>query len=141
MRNLGWTRGQPCEIAWFECLVQTKDSLLHGGWSLGAQQQRDRLTGGEATGEKVFGDYDAAAITRIRKLRARITGNFVSVNAQADAVPFEIGPLRSQHMAARDRIRRWQAALRTFFLLELALLQRRQFPGWCPVPHGSAPRR
>ncbi len=66
---------------------------------------------------------DANAITRVRRLRARITGNFASVNAQADAVPFEIGPLRNQHMAARDRIRRWQAALRTFFLLELALLQ------------------
>lgn len=67
--------------------------------------------------------HDAGAIIRVRRLRARITGNFASVNAQADAVPFEIGSLRSQHMAARDRIRRWQAALRTFFLLELALLQ------------------
>lgn len=67
--------------------------------------------------------HDAGAIARVRRLRARINGNFAAVNAQADAVPFEIGPLRNQHMAARDRIRRWQAALRTFFLLELALLQ------------------
>ena len=66
---------------------------------------------------------DRAAITRVRRLRAGITTNFSAVNGQADAVPFEIGPLRNQHMAARDRIRRWQAALRTFFLLELALLQ------------------
>ncbi len=27
-------------------------------------------------------------------------------------MPFEIGALRNQHMAARDRIRRWQAMLR-----------------------------
>ncbi len=67
--------------------------------------------------------HDAGAITRVRRLRAQITSNFASVNAQADAVPFEIGPLRTQHMAARDRIRRWQAGLRTYFLLELALLQ------------------
>jgi len=66
---------------------------------------------------------DRATITRVRRLRAGITTNFSTVNGQADAVPFEIGPLRSQHMAARDKIRRWQAALRTFFLLELALLQ------------------
>ena len=67
--------------------------------------------------------HDATTIAQVRRLRTRINNNFSAVNAQADAVPFEIGPLRSQHMAARDRIRRWQAALRTFFLLELALLQ------------------
>jgi multidrug resistance protein MdtO len=66
---------------------------------------------------------DASAINRVRRLRAGIIANFGSVNAQADAVPFEIGAMRNQHMAARDRIRRWQAALRTFFVLELALLQ------------------
>jgi multidrug resistance protein MdtO len=67
--------------------------------------------------------HDASAITRVRRLRARIFDNFGAVNAQADAVPFEIGPRRNQHMAARDRIRRWQAMLRSFYLLELALLQ------------------
>ncbi|ACO33887.1 MULTISPECIES: FUSC family protein [Acidobacterium] len=67
--------------------------------------------------------HDAKAITRVRRLRARIFDNFGAVNAQADAVPFEIGPRRNQHMAARDRIRRWQAMLRGFYILELALLQ------------------
>ena len=67
--------------------------------------------------------HDAGDVTRVRRLRAQIYDNFAAVNAQADAVPFEIGPLRSQHMAARDRIRRWQATLRSFYLLELALLQ------------------
>lgn len=67
--------------------------------------------------------HEAGDVTRVRRLRAQIYDNFGAVNAQADAVPFEIGPLRSQHMAARDRIRRWQASLRSFYLLELALLQ------------------
>lgn len=63
------------------------------------------------------------SIAQVIRLRTRIYDNFGSVNAQADAIPFEIGPLRNQHMAARDRVRRWQAMLRSFYLLELALLQ------------------
>ncbi len=70
---------------------------------------------------------DVALITNARRLRDIIYGNFSIVNAQADAVPFELGAKRNQHMAARDRIRRWQAMLRTFYLLELALLQYRAF--------------
>jgi multidrug resistance protein MdtO len=42
-------------------------------------------------------------------------------------VPFETGPSRAMHMAARDRIRRWQTALRTFYLLETPLIQFRIF--------------
>ena len=66
---------------------------------------------------------DVQSIARVRRLRTAISNNFADVNAQADAVPFEIGAARPQHMAARDHIRRWQAMLRTFFLLELAVLQ------------------
>ncbi len=66
---------------------------------------------------------DASSIARVRRLRTAISNNFAAVNAQADAVPFEIGAARARHMAARDHIRRWQAILRTYFLLELALLQ------------------
>lgn len=71
--------------------------------------------------------HDAEAITSARRLRDKIYANFAAVNSQADAVPFELGDLRAQHMAARDRIRRWQAALRTAYLLQLALLQYRVF--------------
>ncbi|HYK38119.1 FUSC family protein [Alloacidobacterium sp.] len=71
--------------------------------------------------------HDAEAITSARRLRDKIYANFSAVNSQADAVPFELGALRVQHMAARDRIRRWQAALRTAYLLQLALLQYRVF--------------
>ena len=70
---------------------------------------------------------DAASIVGIRRLRDKISGNFAAVIAQADAVPFELGAMRTQHMAARDHIRRWQAMLRAAYLLLLALRQYRVF--------------
>jgi multidrug resistance protein MdtO len=70
---------------------------------------------------------DSAAILKIRRIREDIYRRFGEVNAQSDAVPFETGPLRSGDMAARDRIRRWQASLRSFYLLEAPLLQFRLF--------------
>jgi multidrug resistance protein MdtO len=71
--------------------------------------------------------HDPASIIGIRRLRNKIFSNFATVNAQADAVPFELGKLRARHMAARDRLRRWQAMLRTAYVLQLALLQYRVF--------------
>jgi multidrug resistance protein MdtO len=70
---------------------------------------------------------DDETIMLIRKQRDQVYRYFGEVNAQADAVPFETGPLRAGHMAARDRIRRWQASLRTFYLMEVPLLQFRLF--------------
>ncbi len=70
---------------------------------------------------------DRAAILNIRRLREEIYRHFGEVNAQSDAVPFETGPLRAGDMAARDRIRRWQASLRSFYLLQAPLLQFRLF--------------
>ncbi|WP_446743265.1 hypothetical protein [Silvibacterium acidisoli] len=70
---------------------------------------------------------DAATVLKIRRQRDLIYRQFGLVNAQADAVPFETGPGRPGHMAARDRIRRWQASLRTFYLLEAPLIQFRIF--------------
>lgn len=74
-------------------------------------------------------DYnaDSATIFRIRRQRDQIYRYFGDVNAQADAIPFETGPLRAGHMAARDRLRRWQASLRTFYLIEAPLIQFRVF--------------
>jgi multidrug resistance protein MdtO len=66
---------------------------------------------------------DPDAILKIRRLREEIYRRFGEVNAQSDAVPFETSPLRSSDMAARDRIRRWQASLRSLYLLEAPLLQ------------------
>jgi multidrug resistance protein MdtO len=60
-------------------------------------------------------DADAAAIQGIRSKRDLIYRYFGEVNAQMDAVPFETGAQRAGHMAARDRIRRWQASERTVY--------------------------
>jgi multidrug resistance protein MdtO len=68
-----------------------------------------------------------ADILKVRRQREQVYRYFGEVNAQSDAVPFETGPLRSGDMAARDRIRRWQASLRSFYLLEAPLLQFRVF--------------
>lgn len=70
---------------------------------------------------------DTAAVLKIRRQREQVYRNFGNVNAQSDAVPFETGPQRAGDLAARDRIRRWQASLRTFYLLEVPLLQFRVF--------------
>jgi multidrug resistance protein MdtO len=70
---------------------------------------------------------DANTIILIRRQRDQVSRYFGDVSAQSDAVPFETGPLRAAHMAARDRIRRWQATLRSFYLMELPLLQFRLF--------------
>jgi multidrug resistance protein MdtO len=70
---------------------------------------------------------DTEAIIKIRRQRDQVYRYFSEVNAQADAVPFETGPARAADMAARDRIRRWQASLRTFYLLEAPLIQFRVF--------------
>jgi len=70
---------------------------------------------------------DLNAILSVRRMREDIYRRFGEVNAQSDAVPFETGPMRSGDMAARDRVRRWQASLRSFYLLEAPLLQFRLF--------------
>ena len=70
---------------------------------------------------------DPASILKVRRQREEIYRHFGEVSAQADAVPFETGPRRPGAMAARDRIRRWQAFLRSFYLLEAPLLQFRIF--------------
>jgi multidrug resistance protein MdtO len=70
---------------------------------------------------------NSSDILKIRRLREEVYRRFGEVNAQADAVPFETGALRAGDMAARDRIRRWQASLRSFYLLETPLLQFRLY--------------
>jgi multidrug resistance protein MdtO len=70
---------------------------------------------------------DPASILKVRRQREEIYRHFGEVGAQADAVPFETGPGRPGAMAARDRIRRWQAFLRSFYLLQAPLIQFRIF--------------
>lgn len=73
------------------------------------------------------GHKDSASLVRLRRQRDLVYRHFADVNAQSDAVPFETGPKRAAHLAARDHIRRWQAQLRTFYLHEIPLLQFRVF--------------
>jgi multidrug resistance protein MdtO len=70
---------------------------------------------------------DRAAVLKLRRQREEVQRRFGEVNAQSDAVPFETGPARAGDLAARDRIRRWQAYLRSFYLLQAPLLQFRTF--------------
>jgi multidrug resistance protein MdtO len=70
---------------------------------------------------------DRAALLKIRRQRDDVYRRFGAVLAQADVVPFETGPMRAGDMAARDRIRRWQASLRTFYLVETPLMQFKLF--------------
>jgi multidrug resistance protein MdtO len=84
-----------------------------------------RLLGGLATTE--MQGHDQEAIAAVHRLRDTISANFAAVTSQADAVPFEVGSGRMRHMAARERIRRWQAMLRTFYLLQLAVPQVRVY--------------
>ena len=69
---------------------------------------------------------------KIRRQREEIYRHFGEVTAQSDAVPFETGSSRPSDMAARDRIRRWQASLRSFYLLEVPLVRFRIFGGTDP---------
>lgn len=64
-------------------------------------------------------------LKRIAALRDRVSNNFGSVNAQADAVLFEIGPNRFEHLQLRERLLAWQPRLRSLFFIENALLQYR----------------
>ncbi len=73
-----------------------------------------------------------ADILKIRRQRDEIYRHFGEVSAQSDAVPFETGASRAGDMAARDRIRRWQASLRSFYLLEIPLVRFRVFGGTDP---------
>lgn len=66
-----------------------------------------------------------ADLYHLRTLRDRISTNFGSVNAQGDAVLFELGPGRARDLQLRDRLLGWQPRLRSVFLVEVALLQYR----------------
>ena len=66
-------------------------------------------------------------IVLIRQQRDQLSRLFDTVHAEADAVLFETGKQRPGHLDARDRVRRWQTALRTFYVMELPLLEMRLY--------------
>ena len=75
-----------------------------------------------------------ADLAAIRGLREKISQNFGAVNAQADAVLFELGRGRVASLRLRNRLLVWQPRLRTLFLLQITLLQYR-----VPIEPASLP--
>jgi multidrug resistance protein MdtO len=78
----------------------------------------------------------AEAIRVFRSMRDRIQEGLATVHSHADSVLFEFGsPQRRQHLALRDAILGLQAALRTLFVVEIAIFQYRiqVVPGTRPV--------
>jgi multidrug resistance protein MdtO len=82
-------------------------------------------------------ECNQAEINRIRALRNDLSDLFTSVNAESDAVPFEGGPHRPSHLAARERIRRWLSTLRTVYVLELPLFELREPHVPSPISSGT----
>lgn len=70
-------------------------------------------------------DNNPADLKHIRSLRDQISMNFASVNSQADAILFEVGPSRQRDLALRERLLNWQPQLRSLFLIQVGLLQYR----------------
>jgi multidrug resistance protein MdtO len=70
-------------------------------------------------------DGKPADLAQIRALRERISQNFGTVNSQADAVLFEVGPSRERDLRMRERLLAWQPRLRSLFLLQVGLLEYR----------------
>jgi multidrug resistance protein MdtO len=70
-------------------------------------------------------EQDRAALLEVRRLRETINNNFTQMNNQADAIEFEVGTGREVKLQARERMQAMQPAMRTVFLLEVALGQYR----------------
>lgn len=70
-------------------------------------------------------DGHRADLGKLRAMRDKISQNFSAVNAQADAVLFELGRGRDASLRLRNRLLTLQPSLRTLFLLQVALLQYR----------------
>lgn len=71
-----------------------------------------------------WGDRRLSA-AEVRRLRDRISANFSAVNAQADAVLFETGPERAEHLRLREHLLALQPELRSVFLVLGGVLQYR----------------
>ncbi len=68
------------------------------------------------------------AMQQLRQLRESINDGFSQMNAQADAVQFEFGPRRALQLRERERMQRMQPAMRSLFLLDIALFESDQLP-------------
>jgi multidrug resistance protein MdtO len=65
------------------------------------------------------------AIDKVRSERAVINANFDQIRNLSDSLIFEFGANWAAKRKLRDQVRRWQPLLRTYFLLQVALLHYR----------------
>jgi multidrug resistance protein MdtO len=61
----------------------------------------------------------------VRRERALINASFDQIRNIGDSLVFEFGEGWQRKLQMRDHMRRWQPQLRTYFLLQVALLQYR----------------
>ena len=66
---------------------------------------------------------DPEGLVKLNGLREQIANNFSAVSSAAGAMSYEAGATRAQQMIVGEKIKRWQAVLRTFYLMETSLLQ------------------
>jgi multidrug resistance protein MdtO len=62
-------------------------------------------------------------LAELHTLREQIAADFSAVSSAAEAISFETGAARAREIAAKEKIQRWQAVLRAFYLMEMPLLQ------------------
>ena len=84
-----------------------------------------RLVAGILSGSPLGSRGEGVILIRLQ--RDQLSRLFDAVHAEADAVLFETGKRRPGHLAARNRVRRWQTKLRTFYVMELPLLEMRLY--------------
>ncbi|MBV8864730.1 MAG: FUSC family protein [Acidobacteriaceae bacterium] len=75
--------------------------------------------------KQIIGDDLRKGIDRSRRERAAIDNNFDKIRNQSDAVIFEFGSGWHRKVGLRNQVRAWQPQLRTYFLLQVALLHYR----------------
>ena len=66
---------------------------------------------------------DPEGLVKLNDLREQIANNFSAVSSAAGAISFETGATRAQQIIVGEKVKRWQAVLRTFYLMETPLLQ------------------
>ena len=80
--------------------------------------------------KQITGTNLRQGIDRSRRERAAINSNFDQIRNESDAVIFEFGSGWHEKVALRNQVRAWQPQLRTYFLLQIAVLHYRlQSPG------------
>src|SRR5580698_2535512 len=76
---------------------------------------------------------DPEGLAKLNDLREEINDNFSAVSSTAGAIPFETGATRQQQLIVGEKVKRWQAVLRAFYLMEIPLLQFYHFNVRCEV--------